>query len=208
LSEIETAPHARSTSNTGGDEIRLFDIVKSTRWAEPRNERGMSMAEPKPEQSLATPPADPMTDLIKRINEAHNEVRLSLKRTGECAIKAGLLLIEAKKLVRHGSFAEWIAANCALSERTAQLYMQVARKFPNPQKLAEFSLSDLMEMLGPAKLPTIKDVVTTKKDDLLTVLIKKKGAFEILERVWQAISEHDRDYFKRRITMEKPASSA
>ena len=54
----------------------------------------------KPEQNLvsaATLPAEPMADLIKRINEAHNEVRLSLKRIGECAIKAGLLLLEAKE---------------------------------------------------------------------------------------------------------------
>ena len=101
-------------------------------------------------------PADPMADLVKRINEAHQEVRLALKRTGECAIKAGLLLLEAKKRVRHGSFAEWIAANCGFSECTAQLYMQVARKFPNPQNFADFSLTDLMEMLSPAKLPEIK----------------------------------------------------
>ncbi len=39
--------------------------------------------------STATLPADPMTDLIKQINEAHQEVRLALRRTGECAIKAG-----------------------------------------------------------------------------------------------------------------------
>jgi hypothetical protein len=162
------------------------------------------------EQNLAPaaqPLANPMADLIKRINEAHEDVRLSLKRTGECAIKAGQLLLEAKKQVRHGSFAEWIATNCAFSERTAQLYMQVARKFPNPQNFADFSLTDLMEMLAPAKLPAIKDEAPTKKDDQLTALIKKKGAFEILQRVWQAIEERDRDYFRRRIGMEKASTS-
>jgi hypothetical protein len=135
-----------------------------------------------------------MADLIKRINEAHNEVRLSLKHTGECAIKAGLLLLEAKKLVCHGSFAEWIAANCTLSERTAQLYMQVARKFPNPQNFADFSLSDLMEMLGPAKLPAIKADPPTKKGpvDKVAQAIKKTSALAVLQRAWDATNEIER----------------
>ena len=156
------------------------------------------------EQSLTTAaplPADPMADLIKSINEAHNEVRLSLKRTGECAIKAGLLLLQAKKLVRHGSFAEWIAANCILSERTAQLYMQVARKFPNPQNFADFSLSDLMEMLGPAKLPAINDEPPKKKGpvDKVAEAIKKTSALAVLQRAWDETSDNERKLFLNRI---------
>jgi hypothetical protein len=154
----------------------------------------------RPLVSAATLPADPMADLIKSINEAHNEVRLSLKRTGECAIKAGLLLLQAKRLVRHGSFAEWIAANCTLSERTAQLYMQVARKFPNPQSFADFSLSDLMEMLGPAKLPAIKDEPPAKKApvDKVAEAIKKSSALAVLQRAWDETSEMERKLFLSR----------
>jgi hypothetical protein len=149
--------------------------------------------------STATLPADPMTDLIKQINEAHQEVRLALRRTGECAIKAGLLLLQAKRLVRHGSFAEWIAANCALSERTAQLYMQVARKFPNPQNFADFSLSDLMEMLGPAKLPAIKDDLPKTKVDAVAAAIKKSSALAVLEKAWDKTSDNERKLFLSRV---------
>jgi hypothetical protein len=149
--------------------------------------------------SAATLPVDPMADLIKQINEAHQEVRLALRRTGECAIKAGLLLLQAKKLVRHGSFAEWIAANCALSERTAQLYMQVARKFPNPQSFADFSLSDLMEMLGPAKLPAIKDDLPKTKVDAVAAAIKKSSALAVLEKAWDKTSDNERKLFLSRV---------
>jgi len=161
------------------------------------------MAEPKPEQSLATVaplPADPMADLIKRINEAHEEVRLSLRRTGECAIKAGLLLLDAKKLVRHGSFAEWVAANCNFSERTAQLYMQLARKFSNPQNIADLRLTDLLEMLGPAKLPELKEEAPTKKKppDKVAEAIKQ-GPLAVLQKAWDAAGEHERQILLSRV---------
>jgi DUF3102 family protein len=155
--------------------------------------------EPKP--SVDVVPADPMADLIKRINDAHNEVRLSLKRTGECAIQAGLLLLEAKRLVRHGSFTEWVAAHCAFSDRTAQLYMQLARKFPNPQNIAGFSLTDLMEMLAPAKLPAIKEDAPTKKGpvDKVGDAIKKTSALAVLRRAWRETSENEKKLFLSQI---------
>ena len=163
------------------------------------------MAEPKGDQSLATvappPPPDPVADLIKRINAAHNEVRLSLRRTGECAIQAGLLLLEAKKLARHGSFTEWVAANCAFSDRTAQLYMQLARKFPKPQNIADLSLTDLLEMLGPAKLPAIKEEPPAKRGpvDKVGDVIKKSSALAVLQRAWHETTENERKLFLSQI---------
>jgi hypothetical protein len=141
-----------------------------------------------------------MADLIKRINGAHEEVRHSLRRTGECAIKAGLLLLDAKKFARHGSFTEWIAAHCSFSDRTAQLYMQLARKFPNPQSIADFSLSDLMEMLGPAKLPAIKEDPPKKKGpvDKVDEAIKK-GPLAVLHRAWDETNEQERKLFLNRV---------
>jgi hypothetical protein len=158
----------------------------------------------KPEQNLvsaATLPTDPMADLSKSINEAHNEVRLSLKRTGECAIKAGLLLLEVRRRVRHGSFTEWVAEHCTFADRTAQLYMQLARRFPNPQDIAGLSLTDLMEMLAPAKLPAIKEDPPTKKGpvDKVAEAIKKSSALAVLQRAWDETSENERKLFLNRI---------
>jgi hypothetical protein len=163
------------------------------------------MAESKPEQVMPAvgghSPVEPMAELIKRINEAHQEVRLSLKRTGECAIQAGLLLAEAKKQIRHGSFTEWVAAHCAFSDRTAQLYMQLARRFPNPQNIAGFSLTDLMEMLAPVKLPAIKDDPPSKRGpvDKVAEAIKKTSALAVLQRAWDETSENERKLFLNRV---------
>jgi Protein of unknown function (DUF3102) len=163
------------------------------------------MAEPsKPEQNLVSAggvAADPMAELIKSINEAHNEVRLSLKRTGECAIKAGLLLLQAKRLVRHGSFTEWVAEHCTFADRTAQLYMQLARRFPNPQEIAGLSLTDLIQMLGPAKLPELKIDPPTKNApvDPVAKAIKKSSALAVLQRAWEETNDTERKLFLSRV---------
>jgi thiol-disulfide isomerase/thioredoxin len=123
-------------------------------------------------------------NLLSASTKHMNKFGLHLAKTGECAINAGKLLLEVKVQVRHGSFAEWIASHCTFSERTAQLYMQLAKKFPNPQNIADLTLTDLMQMLGPAKLPAIKDE-RKQKPDQLTALIKKQGVRLIVERAWQ-----------------------
>ena len=43
------------------------------------------------------------------------------------ALAAGERLIEAKVALGHGAWLPWLNTNCALSERTAQVYMRLAR---------------------------------------------------------------------------------
>jgi hypothetical protein len=108
-----------------------------------------------------------------------------------------LLLLEAKKLARHGSFTEWVAAHCCFSDRTAQLYMQLARRFPNPQNIAGFTLTDLLEMLAPAKLPAIKEDPPMKKGptDKVAEAIKKTSALAVLQRAWRETTDNERKVF-------------
>jgi hypothetical protein len=51
----------------------------------------------------------------------------ALRRSIENGIAAGELLIEAKAQLRHGQWLPWLQDNCNLSERTAQLYMRLAK---------------------------------------------------------------------------------
>jgi DUF3102 family protein len=60
----------------------------------------------------------------ERLAAAESATRRGL----EHAIAAGLLLIEAKELVAHGEWLDWLQANCQLSQRQAQTYMRLARK--------------------------------------------------------------------------------
>ncbi|MDP2957312.1 MAG: DUF3102 domain-containing protein, partial [Longimicrobiales bacterium] len=46
------------------------------------------------------------------------------------ARRAGELLIEARRQVGHGGWTAWLKENFPASDRTARLYMQVARWWP------------------------------------------------------------------------------
>lgn len=65
--------------------------------------------------------------LAAEIRKAHADVQEAAKTAAERAIDAGNALIEAKALCGHGEWLPWLRENCALAERTAQLYMKVAK---------------------------------------------------------------------------------
>jgi Protein of unknown function (DUF3102) len=65
--------------------------------------------------------------LAAEIRRAHADVQDAAKTAAQRAIDAGHALIEAKELVQHGDWLPWLRENCALAERTAQLYMKIAR---------------------------------------------------------------------------------
>jgi hypothetical protein len=60
---------------------------------------------------------------IRRSHEASRTATKSLQR----AIEAGERLNEAKALVNHGEWLPWLKEHCDISERTARVYMRIAR---------------------------------------------------------------------------------
>lgn len=78
--------------------------------------------------------------LAVEIRRAHADVQEAAKTAAERAIAAGHALIEAKALCSHGKWLPWLRDNCALSERTAQLYMRVARSGATSAIVADLGL--------------------------------------------------------------------
>jgi Protein of unknown function (DUF3102) len=68
-----------------------------------------------------------LADLAARIRAYHEATVAALKSSVENAIKAGDLLIEAKAQLKHGQWLPWLDKHCAISQRTAQLYMKLAK---------------------------------------------------------------------------------
>jgi Protein of unknown function (DUF3102) len=64
--------------------------------------------------------------LAALIRAEHAATAESLKQSVQHAMAAGDALIEAKAQVPHGRWLPWLADNCDLSERSAQLYMRIA----------------------------------------------------------------------------------
>ena len=87
--------------------------------------------------------------LASRINKAHRAAKAQIRSTIEHVIAAARLLEEAKAQIGHGGWVRWLAANTNISLRTAQTYMQVARKFPelDAPKAQRVALLPLREMV-------------------------------------------------------------
>jgi hypothetical protein len=115
-----------------------------------------------PQQEDRTMSIEPRDDrgyeMEARLETLAEEIREELLLADSCwkhalqhAVLVGEKLIEAKSLVIHGQWLPWLRENFADSERTAQLYMRLAR---NPQEIAD--------------LPTVREaiaVLTRPKDE-------------------------------------------
>ena len=78
--------------------------------------------------------------LALEIRKAHADVHEAAKTAAQRAIDAGRALIEAKELLKHGQWLPWLREHCALSERTAQLYMRIAASGATPEIVANLGL--------------------------------------------------------------------
>jgi Protein of unknown function (DUF3102) len=81
--------------------------------------------------------------LAATINEHLEAAEAATRRGLEHAIAVGALLIEAKELVAHGEWLPWLQANCRVSERSAQVYMRLARNRHKLDALKNESIADL-----------------------------------------------------------------
>jgi Protein of unknown function (DUF3102) len=97
---------------------------------------------------ITTPVADPLADLAMRIRAAHTEVVASTKNVIQRALACGELLNEAKaKKTKHGEWLPWLRANCPdISERTAQVYMKLARHKAQVEAMLQTKSADVADL--------------------------------------------------------------
>jgi hypothetical protein len=92
-----------------------------------------------------------LPDLAARIRAEHEATSSALKSSVGHAIAAGELLLEAKELLKHGQWLPWLAEHCAISERTAQLYMRCAKNRAaieaNTQRVADLTINEAAALL-------------------------------------------------------------
>jgi hypothetical protein len=65
--------------------------------------------------------------LADNIRRGHQEVVGAVSHAAVFAIRTGEYLIEAKALLRHGQFGDFITLECGLKRSTADVYMKLAR---------------------------------------------------------------------------------
>jgi Protein of unknown function (DUF3102) len=125
--EIEMFAPRRSQSDRDepGSNARLVGTA-----ARSRREQQMTqtdIVDPPIGDPTTTVGSNSLPELAARIRAEHAATGEALKSSVEHSIAAGELLIEAKAKVPHGQWLPWLRDNCAISERTAQLYMRLAK---------------------------------------------------------------------------------
>jgi hypothetical protein len=100
-------------------------------------------------------PADALAELAGRINAEHSEALAAARASLTHAKNSGQLLIQAKEQCGHGHWLAWLQGNVHLSERTAQAYIQIAKRWAeleaNPQATADLTIEGAVKLLSAPK---------------------------------------------------------
>ena len=74
---------------------------------------------------------------------------LDAKRAGgEAILTIGRCLIEAKDMLPHGEWKNWLADRVEFSERAAQRFMRLAREWSNPTALSDLGATKALTLLA------------------------------------------------------------
>ena len=84
----------------------------------------------------------------RTIETITGEILDAQRRGGEAILTIGRCLIEAKEKLSHGEWLPWLNERVSYSERTAQNLMAVARKYSNPQTLADLGMAKAIALLA------------------------------------------------------------
>jgi len=95
--------------------------------------------------SSAPAPPETLTGLCQAIEREHKAAQNHYEKACEHAFRCGQYLLKVKSKARRGDWLGFISRNFTFSQRTAQLYMRVAR---NPQRVAGLSLRDAQKVLA------------------------------------------------------------
>lgn len=120
--------------------------------------------------------------------------RMFLFNAAQNLIQFGRVLIEAKPLVPRGQFEGWVKNNFGISERTAQGYMAVYRRFGVKEQYRNVQFSKLQEMLALPEGTEEQFSADHNLDDM--------SAREIKRAVQQAKAEAQAEIEKERTAHE------
>lgn len=70
-----------------------------------------------------------LPELAQQINTRVQAAEDQARNAMQNALEAGVLLNDAKALVPHGTWNDWLTQNCTAAPRTARAYMRLATKY-------------------------------------------------------------------------------
>ena len=112
-------------------------------------------------------------------------VRQAHRVVCSAAIEIGERLIEAKKLVPHGEWEDYVSGRCGFKPRTAQSYMQIAASREKAQTFADLEFSKVLLLLA---MPEGQAEALTAEHDPQTMSVRdlKRQIAEYKDRLEKA----------------------
>jgi hypothetical protein len=141
-------------------------------------------------------------------NEEHRAVEAAVGRAQranaesvEHAVRAGKILMAAKKAVGHGNWMRWTAENFDGSHRTVDLYMHLAeRKAEISQELASLGIEAVArELARPKRTPpaVVRDWPARRAELMQRAIRDVLDVAVVIERAIELAAEADRERMKR-----------
>lgn len=93
-------------------------------------------------QTMAKPAED------RTIEAITGEILDAKRAGGEAILTIGRCLIEAKDMLPHGEWKDWLADRVEFSERAAQRFMRLAREWSNPTALSDLGATKALTLLA------------------------------------------------------------
>lgn len=114
---------------------------------------------PAPSGTTSPPEAPPAAEIIpvelqeslppdRTITDITAEIRFYKVQTVQSVIEIGKRLTEAKGMLEHGQWLDWLENQVGLHKRTAQNFMQLAEQFPKAQPVAHLTYTKLLALLA------------------------------------------------------------
>ena len=143
------------------------------------------------------------TDISDRpIEVITEEIKFYKQTAGAAILEIGRRLCEAKSLLNHGEWCEWLRSEVDFSEVTAQRFMRISKEYRNPSPVTDLGVSKALLLLA---LPASerddfieekhvvngeeKRVNEMSKRELETVIREKNEALEREKKANEKISE-------------------
>lgn len=112
------------------------------------------------------------------------EIKFYLGQTAQNIIEVGKRLIQAKSLVNHGHWQNWLEKNFQLKERSARNFMECAERYGNRQTFANLGYSQMIALLS------LPDAEETEKFIAEKAAEQKNVAEMTIKELREAIAEH------------------
>lgn len=109
-----------------------------------------------PTPTVESPPGE-LNALASEIRREHEVVVAGVRATLEAAIRCGNLLREAKAKVGHGGWGAWLAGEFPASDRTARIYVRLAKHYEDRQLPADLTIDGALKQLSAPKLERSED---------------------------------------------------